>query len=366
MTWLRRGLIPLLLFGALLLPGLVARSSPDPRPAWLPRVESQRVDLLGRVGGLVSAGIPLGDDTALMAEGSSLVRIRLTDGESRVLSQADLDHGIILDMTRDESFIYALTEEGVAVLRAVADGLPQELSFVPGSGQAIDAAGGLVVIAAREAGLRVLQIGPDGQVESAAVLSVPGSAVDVALAPGGRMAYVAAGGNGAHLVDLSDPASPLLRGTLPQLTPADAIGTAGSLLVVGSGERALIADPVGGSNAVLGVYSPLRAGRRIVANGDYLYVADAVDGLKVLRLVSTEHPVQVYGETGRPVLDLLLDGDTLYLAGRPARRDGAHAPARRAAGPRAWLRPAVCGARQCRCGRDRHIQPGSAEPAPHV
>ena len=315
MTWLRRGLIPLLLFGALLLPGLVARSSPDPRPAWLPRVESQRVDLLGRVGGLVSAGIPLGDDTALMAEGSSLVRIRLTDGESRVLSQADLDHGIILDMTRDESFIYALTEEGVAVLRAVADGLPQELSFVPGSGQAIDAAGGLVVIAAREAGLRVLQIGPDGQVESAAVLSVPGSAVDVALAPGGRMAYVAAGGNGAHLVDLSDPASPLLRGTLPQLTPADAIGTAGSLLVVGSGERALIADPVGGSNAVLGVYSPLRAGRRIVANGDYLYVADAVDGLKVLRLVSTEHPVQVYGEAGRPVLDLLLDGETLYLAG---------------------------------------------------
>lgn len=314
-TWLRRGLLLLLLLGVLSLPGLVARSSPDPRPPLLPRVESQRVELLGRVGGLVSAGIPLADDTALMAEGSSLVRIRLTDGESRVLEQVDLEHGIILDMTRDDSLVYALTEEGVAVLRAAANGLPREVAFVPGSGQAIDADGGRVVVAAREAGLRVLQIGGSGQVESAAVLSVPGGAVDVALAPGGGLAYVAAGGDGAHIVDLADPAAPLLRGALPQLIPADAIGTAGSLLVVGSGERALVADPAGGSGAVVGVYSPLHEGRRIVANGDYLYVADAADGLKVLRLVATDHPVQVYGETGRPVLDLLLDGSTLYLAG---------------------------------------------------
>lgn len=312
--WLRRG-FALLLAAALLTPVLVARGTPGESPPRLPRVESQRVELLGRVGGLVTAGIPLSSGSVLMAEGSSLVRLELTASSSRVLDQVDLDHGIILDVVETDRFIYALTEEGVLALRSRGRGLPQIAGFMPGSGQALAARDGVVVIAAREAGLRVLEVAGNGEVETATVLPLGGPALDVELSPDGQTAYVAGGGSGVYLVDLSDPAAPRQQGALPQLTPADAVGTAGSLIIVGSEERAVVADPAGGSEAVVGVYSPLRGGRRIAMDAGHVYVADAADGLKILRLVATDHLVQVYGETNRPALDLWLEGHRLYVLG---------------------------------------------------
>lgn len=313
-VWLRRGL-GLLLLAALLLPALSARGAPALRPAWLPRVEAQRVELLNRVGGLVTSGIPLDGDTALVAEGSSLVQMHLSPAASRVLDQVDLGHGIILDLTHAGPFFYALTEEGVVVLQARDGELPEAVSFVPGSGQSLEAHGRLVVVAAREAGLRVIAVEPDGAIGSVALLPLDGQALDIDLSADGRTAFVAAGGKGVALVDLSDPAAPRVRGALPQITPAEALGAAGSLLIVGGGERAVIADPAAGSDAVVGVYSPLRSGRRIAADDQYLYVADASDGLKILRLAASDHPVQVYGETDHPAQDLWLDGDRLYVVG---------------------------------------------------
>ncbi len=309
---LRRAL-SLIALVLLLGPALLVQQQAAARPAALPRVEAQRVEVLGRMGGLVTAGIPLGDGTALVAEGPALVRLDFSGPAARVQAQQDLGHGVILDLAQGGGHFYALTEEGVVALARSGDDLPQAIGFTPGSGQALAAAGGRVVVAARRAGLRVLEFNTDGTVRASGVLALDGEAVGVALSPDGSRAYVAAGEAGVHAIDLTDPAAPRLAGTLTQAVPADAVGLVGSLLVAGSGAQVVVIDPAAG--VVVGVYAPLREGRRIAAQGEYLYVADAVDGLKILWLAAPDRPIQVYGETGRPASDLWLDGSRLVLAG---------------------------------------------------
>lgn len=278
-----------------------------------PSVDSQRVRQLDRLGGLVTASLPRPDGTVLAAEGSALVRLDPSANPARVLGRADLGHGSILALAETPSHPLALTEEGLVVLAGA--GLPAPVSFTPGGGQVMAAAGERVVIAAREAGLRVLRIDPAGVAAPLSMLPLPGGALDVALAPGGASAFVAAGPSGVHLVDLSDPAAPRLLQTLDAVTPADAVAPAGSLLVVGSRGRVLLLDPASSGQPILGLYAPLRDGRRMVIDQDFAYIADAADGLKIVWLAAPDRPLQVYGEADRPAADLWIDGTIAYVVG---------------------------------------------------
>jgi hypothetical protein len=86
------------------------------------------------------------------------------------------------------------------------------------------------------------------------------------------------------------------------------------LLVVSSGPKIYIIDPANPASPV-GEYSPLQAGRRIVISDGYAYIADETDGLKIIWLAAPDRPVQVFGETGDPALDIWVDGDVAYVAG---------------------------------------------------
>lgn len=305
----------LTILAAALLPAAIAYGKPSERPAMLPRVEAERVTLLGRAGGLVTSAIPLGEGAALAAEGSEIVHLDFAAATPHVLVQQDLGHGLILDVVRQGRFFYALTEEGLVVLTDEGGLLPQVVDFTPGSGQSLGAEGRRVVIAAREAGLRVVEVSEAGEVASSVSLRLEGEALGVTLAPGGERAYVAAGEAGVHIIDLSDPTAPRLAGTLEMAAPADSVALSGALLVVGSGEQLLILDPAGGHNALVGRYAPLVDARRVAVGNEYLFIADATDGLKVFRLADVDRPVQVYGEVDQPAMSLWLSGDELFVAG---------------------------------------------------
>lgn len=325
LTSLHRSRIPrlvaaLIVLAAAATPAAIVRGQPPASPAMLPRVEAERVSLLGRAGGLVTSAIPLGSGAALAAEGSEIVHLDFAAATPHVLVQQDLGHGLILDVVRQGQFFYALTEEGLVVLADSGGLLPQAVAFTPGSGQSLGAAGRRVAIAARAAGLRVVEITPEGAIASSVSLRLEGESVGVTLSPDGERAYVAAGEAGVHVIDLSDLAAPRLAATLEMAAPADSVALSGALLVVGSGERLLILDPNGGHNALVGRYAPLVDGRRVVVGGDYLYVADATDGLKVFQLAAVDRPVQVYGEVGQPAMSLWLDGDELFVAGEDSLR----------------------------------------------
>ena len=208
-----------------------------------------------------------------------------------------------------------LSEEGVALFALRNNELPELLDFAPGSGQMVDGHDRLLAVAAQDAGLRLLRITPNDRLVPLATVFLDASANGVALSTNGERAYVAAGADGVLVVDLSDVSNPHLVGTLRTVVPADAVSVAGSLLVVASGDRVLIIDPARPQEEPVGIYAPLRDGHRIAASGDYLYVADARDGLKIFWLPEGDQPVQIYGEVDHPALDLQLDGTLLYLLG---------------------------------------------------
>src|SRR5574341_1611064 len=142
----------------------------------------------------------------------------------RILGRIELDHGMILDIARSDSTILALSEEGLLSFTVQGGLLEGPVSFLPGGGQALAVRGETVVIAAREAGLRVVGVSAEGMLTPLAALSLtqpdgnPASAVDVALAPVGDRAYIAAGEASLQVVDLSDPAVPRSLGSLPVIT----------------------------------------------------------------------------------------------------------------------------------------------------
>lgn len=303
----------------LLSPVLAADGESAAAPARLPRVDAQRIETIGRLGGLVTAGIPLQDGSVLMAEGPALLLLDTTQGVLTVRESLDPGHGIILDMTRAGDVFFVLTEEGTAVLISAGSNLPTVAGFAPGSGQSVAAtatAGGAVaVVAAREAGLRVLHTDPRGRLLAQSTLALEGKARDVALSVSGEQAVVAAGEAGLHVVDLTDPAAPKLLRTLTAVHPAEAVEMVGALLAAASGGAILALDPLSGDNSIVGVYAPLRAGQRVIAEEEFIYAADVVDGLKIFWRAAPDRLVQVYGERGHPVSDLWVEGDLAYVVG---------------------------------------------------
>ncbi len=299
---------------ALVMPATLLGQNPPPvQPA---SADAQRMALLSRMGGLVTASLPRPDGTALVSEGSALLHLDLRGETPRVLTRVDLGYGAILDLQAGSIFDYALTETGLAVLKAGSPAAPVVVvNWLPGGGQAFAVHGDLVAMAARRAGVRLIQIDDTGSGQVLPVPVLPGEALDVAFDSERLVLYVAGGEAGVHVLRLDDPAAPVFSGTLPGTTPAQSVAVVGKLLAVGSGPRMLVVDPTAGSAGPLSVYAPLGDGRRMVVRDGYIFVADAADGLKIFWLGAPDRPVMVYGEADRPAYDIQLDGNTAYLTG---------------------------------------------------
>jgi hypothetical protein len=267
--------------------------------------------MIASVGGPVTAGLRLPDGSLLAAQSGRLLRLDPASGQ--VLQSADAGHGAILDWVEVSPYLIALTEDGLMSFQ-YTDALPQPVGFTPGGGQALAAQRSLVLVAARQAGLRVFSVTADGSIPWLASLPLPGEALDVAFSPDGRSAYVAGGDAGLLRIDLTDPAHPLLSGALSSITPVESVAVMGDRVLAGNQGRMWALDPHS-ANPILGLYAPLRQGRRIAIEGDYAYIADAAEGLKILWLADPLAPLQTFGEFGQSASAVLVKGDTVYLAG---------------------------------------------------
>jgi hypothetical protein len=286
---------------------------------------------VGQLGGLVSA-VTTDGVTALAAEGESLLRLDIfRDGPPLVVASVNLEHGLIQNIIEAFPLTYVLTEEGLVVMQGVHDApLPQPGTFVPGGGQAMTLGPGAVYIAARDAGLRVIDVSVPQQAHTLAELTLPGQAGDVAFSPDGALALVAAGEDGLHVVSFQDPTQPVLAGTLDTATPVNSVTVTDSVLgplAYLSSESQVYAltlpDPTQlGETQVIGLYDPLRDGRHITVSpdGDFAYVADGDGGLKIYDITKPDQALQVYGDpagTARgPALDVALspEGDLAVVA----------------------------------------------------
>ena len=130
----------------------------------------------------------------------------------------------------------------------------------------------------------------------------------------GGYAFVAQGGEGIKIVDISSPASPALVGGF-QTADAQGIAVRGEYAFVADGERGLkvldISDPRYPAEA--GMRKTMDA-RAVALAGDVAFVADGSSGVKVIDVSSPVQPTRLGSVATENACDLVVNNDTLYVA----------------------------------------------------
>jgi hypothetical protein len=147
--------------------------------------------------------------------------------------------------------------------------------------------------------------------------------VDLALDPARSLAYLAAGSGGLQIVDVSDPSSPILAGSLPLPGLASAVALAGADLVAvgrrgGSPGVTFVDVTTAGAPFARGsVGAPfVQDPRALAARDTVLFVADAQLGLLSLRFGDPQAPGPLGAASGFAAHDLDLTGNTLLVGTR--------------------------------------------------
>ncbi|MFZ1596397.1 MAG: hypothetical protein WAW26_11110, partial [Anaerolineae bacterium] len=116
----------------------------------------------------------------------------------------------------------------------------------------------------------------------------------------GSLAYVADGSSGLQIIEVSNPANPILRGAYD--TPRFAVGVSvtGSLAYVADGASLQIIEASNPANPfLLGAYDTLGEAVGVSVVGSLAYVADEWDGLQIIDVSDPANPL-LLGEYSAP------------------------------------------------------------------
>jgi hypothetical protein len=314
----RPPVLPVLLFALLV---LLAPAAATPAAG-----QGSRFTLLGELGAPPGRFVAASDHLYLL-EGEALVVLRLRApgaGADPPLARLSVGRGELLDLALDGRIVYVLSAGGLSAIDVGDPGAPRALGFAPGGGQALATLAGWVYIAARQAGLRVVDARDPARLRPAAAvaLAVAPEAIAVsATSPAGGPLLLVGGPGGARLLAARDPQAPVELATLTT-RPTDGVALAPA------GEQAWLAGPGGATGYDLrnparpqpaGHYAPLGAARRVVVRAGLAYVAERASGLAVFDLRQPARPLLIWSEQGRPAHDLAIVTATgvpaLVLAG---------------------------------------------------
>jgi hypothetical protein len=293
----------------------IPRSATPPLQAIVPPPVSQRVKYLGQTGGLI-ADFAVRDDLIFAPEGSALTVLRLGDeGGATVLSRVSPNQGPIRGVAFSEGIAFLITPIGLASIDVHEPDDPEVLSFLPGGGEAVQVVRGFAFVAARAAGLRIVNVSDPHQPVLASTLPLPGKALAIELEMGTDLAYVATDEGGLRVIDVGVPDLPREVASLELPAGVQQLKLDGEMLFLSSGDRIIMVDVrEPGTLVRLGEYAPPRQARRVRIGGDYAYVADLDGGLKVFEVADMARPLLVYAETEGTAYDVLVRGNRAYVA----------------------------------------------------
>ncbi|MCK4832427.1 MAG: hypothetical protein KAS81_06650, partial [Anaerolineales bacterium] len=288
-----------------------------PRPqVVVPPPISQRVRHLGQTGGLVT-DFAIQGDLILTPEGDSLTILQLhaeLEGAT-VLSRVSPNQGRIQGIATAGETVFAITPIGLVVIDVHNPYYPQVSSFLPGGGEAVRVAGDFVFVAARAAGLRVINAADPRRPALVCTFPIPGKVLSLAVDETTGLAYVAADQGGLRIIDVSAPDLPREVGSVEPAAGVQQLEFQGEYLALSSGDRILLGDiSRPGALVLVGEYAPLRSARRVTISGNHGYVADLDGGLKIFDLTDMAHPLLIYAETEGAVYDLFVQGRRAYVA----------------------------------------------------
>lgn len=191
---------------------------------------------------------------------------------------------------------------------------PRSSVALGGPGNGVDVAGDYVYVAAGGAGLKVVDVSNRNAPHVAATLSLLGSANDVKLS--GNRAFVAGGAAGLHIVDVANPLIPRLLASVD--TPGDArdVAVFGDLVYVADGPAGLQVVDVssGGTPRIVG--SVLTDGANGVdIDASLAVVTTGGGGVRIVNVSNPANPV-VLGAVATPgsALDVVANEGFAYVA----------------------------------------------------
>jgi hypothetical protein len=197
---------------------------------------------------------------------------------------------------------------------------PTALSFIHLKGYAngVDVANGYAYVASGAAGLNIVDVFDPAQPLLVATIETPGNANDIRVE--GDHAYVADGSAGLSVIDIANPAAPVLIATLDTEGIATDLVVAGSVVFVADGTAGVVAVDVGhpvypvelGRIATPGNARGIDAVDHLVvvaAGTEGLHVIDATDP-QAMQLVGSTH----LRTTSSSAKDVVVRGRLAYVA----------------------------------------------------
>jgi hypothetical protein len=174
--------------------------------------------------------------------------------------------------------------------------------------------GDTVVVADEERDLRVFTIDPVGGIREVAGLHTPGHAVDVDA--DGSLAVVVEYDFGCHVVDISEPESPRLLGSVPTSCAAQSVALDGQLAYVACFRDGLtvidLEDPTQPTR--IGDLDTPGMAYGVAAEGGRVYLADFMGGLRIVDVSRPHKPREIGAVTGLTwATDVSVDGRWAYV-----------------------------------------------------
>ena len=178
--------------------------------------------------------------------------------------------------------------------------------------------GDLVLVADHAAGLQIINITNPASPILAGTYNTPGWAYGVAV--DGDLAFVGDWDAGLQIINITNPASPTLAGTYNTTGSAYGVAVAGDLVFVAdvwSGLQIIsITNP--GSPTLTGTYDTPGNAFGIAVEGDLAFVADVESGLQVIDITSPASPILIGSYDTESATEVAVAGDLAFVADNDA------------------------------------------------
>lgn len=278
----------------------------------------------------LAKGVALAGQRAYVADDTSLRVLDLTQPSAPV----ELGHIVMSAQrvtVRDGLAYVCASSQGLHIVNVTDPAQPQVLGSLPPAGNPnastlnVALTGNYACLANREGGLAVADVSiPSVPLlngtrmdwfQGVNIAARPGVAVvtGTAYAQGGAFAT-----NGLRVVDLADPARPIVVGQLDTPTLAlQGVDMAGSLAFVACGEAGLrvvdLTTPA--QPSILGAYDTPGFAQGVCVSGSLALVADGVSGLRLLDVSIPASPRSVgFLDTPGTARDVTVSGSLAYVA----------------------------------------------------
>ncbi|HKD15303.1 MAG TPA: Ig-like domain-containing protein [Candidatus Angelobacter sp.] len=208
----------------------------------------------------------------------------------------------------------AFSAQAAAIVRTFA---PTALSFVsiPGFANGVDVNGNFAFVAAGGAGLQVVNVTDRSNPIIVGSLALSGNANDVKLL--GNLAYVAAGSSGVHIIDITSPLAPVRLGTLSTGANALDIAVRGTRLYVANGSNLLLADVTNPASPTVISTLPLTGtiqGVDVDAERNLAVVSAGTNGIYVVDISTPNAPALRGTASTGDARDVAIRGNFAFVA----------------------------------------------------